>query len=227
MKGFSRERFGKGLFRPRKGKATAFQRRQGGGIFNRQPDAAGGLLRRIMHHTSVPELCENEETLIEYVDEQGRPLLIAPPSEAFSLRKKAVGVILCDSRGRAFVRRRTSEEGVETWALSAETFIRSGEAKDEAAERAVRETPGLSNLASGLAVSATFKLTEGLVSLTLFLAELTEGLSPASLPEGHFLDHEELGGMAESFPDLFSPALLWAIRTGCLEKHRKARISTR
>lgn len=154
------------------------------------------------------------------MDGQDRPLLIAPSSETFPLRKKAVGVILCDRRGRAFVRKRTSEEGVETWELSAETFIRSGEAREEAAERAARETLGLADILSGLAVPATFRPAEGSVSLTVFLAELPEGVPAVSLPEGHFLDHEELGGMAETFPDLFSPALLWAIRTGCLWKRR-------
>ncbi len=154
------------------------------------------------------------------MDGQDRPLLIAPPSETFPLRKKAVGVILCDRRGKAFVRKRTSEEGMERWELSAETFIRSGEAKEEAAERAVGETLGLSGMLPGLAVSAAFKPAGGCVSLTVFIVGLPEAVSPVSLPEGHFLDHEELGGMAETFPDLFSPALLWAIRTGCLWKRR-------
>ena len=168
-----------------------------------------------MHHTIVPEPCENDEPLIEYVDERDRPLLIAPSSDAFPLRKKAVCAVLCDRRGRAFVRRRMSEEGMETWDISAETFVRSGEAREEAVERAVRETLGLSNVPSGVAVSAAFKPAGETVSLTLFIAELPGGLSPVSLPEGHFLDREELEGMTETFPDLFSPALLWAIQT-CL-----------
>lgn len=53
-----------------------------------------------MHHTIVPEPCENEEPLIEYVDERDRPLLIAPSSDAFPLRKKAVCAVLCDRRGQ-------------------------------------------------------------------------------------------------------------------------------
>ena len=76
------------------------------------------------------------------MDERDRPLLIAPSSDAFPLRKKAVCAVLCDRRGRAFVRRRMSEEGMETWDISAETFVRSGEAREEAVERAVRETLG-------------------------------------------------------------------------------------
>lgn len=227
MKGFSRESLGKGLFRPRKSETAALQRGEGGGIFSRQPDATDGPFRRIMHHTIVPEPCENEEPLIEYADERDRPLLIAPSSDAFPLRKKAVCAVLCDRRGRAFVRRRMSEEGMETWDISAETFVRSGEAREEAVERAVRETLGLSNVPSGVAVSAAFKPAGETVSLTLFIAELPGGLPPVSLPEGHFLDREELEGMTETFPDLFSPALLWAIQTGCLWKHRGPRVSTR
>ncbi len=174
----------------------------------------------------VPESSENEEILIEYVDEQDRPLLIAPPSETLPLRKKAVGVIFCDRRGKAFVRKRVSEDGTESWELSAETCIRSGEAKEEALERAVLETLGIAGVSSGLSVPAAFRPAGGHVSLTLFIAEFPEGLPPVSLPEGHFLDHEELEGMAEAFPELFSPALLWAVRTDCLWKRRKARIST-
>ena len=94
-------------------------------------------------------------------------------------------------------------------------------------ERAVRETLGLSNVPSGGAVSAAFKPAGETVSLTLFIAELPGGLPPVSLPEGHFLDREELEGMTETFPDLFIPALLWAIQTGCLWKHRGPRVSTR
>lgn len=69
---------------------AALQRGDGGGIFSRQPDATDGPFRRIQHHTIVPEPCENDEPLIEYVDEHDRPLLIAPSSDAFPLRKKAV-----------------------------------------------------------------------------------------------------------------------------------------
>ena len=173
-----------------------------------------------MRHTIVPEPCESEEPLIEYADEHDRPLLIASPSEAFPLRRKTVGAVLCDRRGRAFVRRRTSERGVETWDISAETYVRSGEAREEAVGRAVRETLGLSNVPFGEAVPTAFKPAGGNVSLTLFLAELPGILPPDSLREGHFLDREELVGMAETFPDLFSPVLLWAIGTGCLWKRR-------
>lgn len=180
-----------------------------------------------MHHTIVPEPCENEEPLIEYVDERDRPLLIAPSSGTFPLRKKAVCAVLCDKWGRAFVRRRMSEEGMETWDISAETFVRSGEAREEAVERAVRETLGLSNVSSGGAVFAAFKPAGETVSLTLFIAEFPGGLPPIPLPEGYFLDREELEGMTETFPDLFSPALLWVIQTGCLWKHREPRVSTR
>ena len=114
------------------------------------------------------------------MDERDRPLLIAPSSDAFPLRKKAVCAVLCDRRGRAFVRRRMSEEGMETWDISAETFVRSGEAREEAVERAVRETLGLSNVPSGVAVSAAFKPAGETVSLTLFIAELPGGLPPVS-----------------------------------------------
>ena len=85
-----------------------------------------------------------------------------------------------------------SEEGMETWDNSAETFVRSGEAREEAVARAVRETLGLSTVPSGVAVSAAFKPAGETVSLTLFIAELPGGLPPVSLPEGHFLDREEL-----------------------------------
>lgn len=180
-----------------------------------------------MHHTIVPEPCENEEPLIKYVNERDRPLLIAPSPDTLSLRKKVICAVLCDRRGRAFIQRRMSEEGMETWDISVETFVRSGEAREEAVERAVRETLGLFNVSSGVAVSAAFKSAGETVSLTLFIAELLGGLPPVSLSEGHFLNREELEGMMETFPDLFSPALLRAIQVGCLWKYRGPRASTR
>ena len=179
-----------------------------------------------MHHTIVPEPCENDEPLIEYVDERDRPLLIAPSSDAFPLRKRRSVPSCATGRGRAFVRRRMSEEGMETWDISAETFVRSGEAREEAVERAVRETLGLSNVPSGVAVSRPSSLPGNCLTHTVHCR--TSGrLASVSLPEGHFLDREELEGMTETFPDLFSPALLWAIQTGCLWKHRGPRVSTR
>ena len=179
-----------------------------------------------MHHTIVPEPCENEEPLIEYVDERDRPLLIAPSSDA-SLCVKSGLCRPVRQAGQGVVRRRMSEEGMETWDISAETFVRSGEAREEAVERAVRGDVGPVQCTLGGGGFRSFKPAGETVSLTLFIAELPGGLPPVSLPEGHFLDREELEGMTETFPDLFSPALLWAIQTGCLWKHRGPRVSTR
>lgn len=227
MKGFSRESLGKGLFRPRKSETAALQRGEGGGIFSRQPDATDGPFRRIMHHTNVPEPCENDEPLIEYVDERDRPLLIAPSSDAFPLRKKAVCAVLCDRRGRAFVRRRMSEEGMETWDISAETFVRFR--RSEGRSRRARRTGDVGPVQCTLGGGGFrgLQACRGNCLTHTVHCRTSGGLPPVSLPEGHFLDREELEGMTETFPDLFSPALLWAIQTGCLWKHRGPRVSTR
>ena len=152
-----------------------------------------------MHHTIVPEPCENEEPLIEYADERDRPLLIAPSSDAFPLRKKAVGAVLCDRRGRAFVRRRMSEEGMErgTFPLK-HSFVPAKRGKRPSSAPYARRWA--CPMYSGVAVSAAFKPSGENVSLTLFIAELPGALPPVSLPEGHFLDREELEGMTKRFP---------------------------
>ena len=215
--GASGERVVKGPRRPRESETLTFQPGKRGGVVDRKPDAAGVFFRVVMQHT-VSEPLEGESPLIEYVDETDRPLLLAAAAaEGLPLRKKMAGVVLRDAEGRAFVRR---EPGVRrTWRLSALTSVRSGEAREEAAERALAEW-GVS--VEGLTELATFRPEA--VSLTLFEALLPEGAREKL--EGTLLDRDELCGLAAEFPELFAEEWLWVVRSGCLWETR-SRLSRR
>ncbi len=206
----SGERVGKGLRRPRESETLTFQPGKRVGVVDRKPDAAGVFFRVIMRHT-VSEPLEGESPLIEYVDETDRPLLLAAAAVGLPLRKKMAGVVLRDAEGRTLVRRESGERA--TWRLSALTPVRSGEAREEAAERALAEL-GVS--AEGLTELATFRPEA--VSLTLFEAPLPEGAREKL--EGTLLDCDELRGLAAEFPELFAEEWLWVVRSGCLWETR-------
>ena len=99
--------------------------------------------------------------------------------------------------------------------LSALTPVRSGEAREEAAERALAE---LDVPAEGLTELATFRPEAGRVSLTLFEASMPEGARETL--NGTLLDRDELCGLAAGFPELFTEEWLWIVRSGCLWETR-------
>ena len=214
VEGVPGEGVGKGQRRPRKIETSAFQPGERGGVVNRKPDAAGVFFRMVMHHT-VSESLEGEGPLIEYVDEADRPLLLAAAAEGIPLRKKMAGVVLRDAEGRVLARREAEEGASGAWRLSALTPVRSGEAREEAAERALAE---LDVPAEGLTELATFRPEAGRVSLTLFEASMPEGARETL--NGTLLDRDELCGLAAGFPELFTEEWLWIVRSGCLWETR-------
>ena len=89
--------------------------------------------------------------------------------------------------------------------MPAAAFVRFGESREQAAERALKERAGLS--AGDMQAEGTLK--NDAMELQIFRIVLPEGETSRN---GILLDAEERHGMAEAFPELLSPALLWAIR---------------
>lgn len=162
------------------------------------------------------------EALIEFTDEQDRPLLIGPQSEAvrLGLRHRVVGVLFYEAppsgrRQRVYVRRRDSG----LWDLSSTTHVRVGESRESAARRAlisqlfIRE-PEIHRLAE-----CTLSENQKRLQVTLFTARSSAEYPAPVAPEtqeGLFLDADELEALVRECADLLTPALLWVFRAGWL-----------
>lgn len=160
-----------------------------------------------------------QDDLIEYTDDADRPLLLAPRSAArrLGLTHRVAGVVLRDARRRVCVRRRGAVDGPRRWDLSAIAHVRRGEAREDAARRALETETGireavLIELAAFVPADA-----EESVRVTLFSARSARELpDPERTGEYMFLDADELEGLAGQMPELLTPALLWAVRSGSL-----------
>lgn len=161
--------------------------------------------------------------LIEFTDERDRPLLLGPRSEAarLGLWHRVVGVLLFDAAGRVYVRKRTAslEAYPVRWDLSATGPVHVGESREGTSHRLL--ALGISIREAELTPLVAFKLAQSDVRLhvTLFSARSrTEEPRPNAelVSEGMFLDKDERAGLALHFPDLLTPALLWAIRNNWL-----------
>ncbi|MEG2139623.1 MAG: NUDIX domain-containing protein [Bilophila sp.] len=162
--------------------------------------------------------------LIEFTDEQDRPLLLGPRSEAarLGLRHRVVGVALRDAAGRVYVRKRVASLELYPccWDLSATGPVHAGESREGAARRLLAAGIGIRE--AELTQLAAFRPMQSGARLhvTFFVARSrieSPRPNPDLVSEGLFLDKDELDGLACHFPDLLTPALLWVIRTGWLD----------
>lgn len=160
---------------------------------------------------------------IEVTDDQDRPLVIMPTNEAGRqrLRRRVVLVALYDSRGRLCLQRRSPHKLIHPgcWDLSATGHVRAGESRDEAALRELSE--GLAVTGVRLRHIATLAASQATANthVTLFEASGYRGLPiPCTdeVTEVTFTDADELQGLITHFPDLLTPALLWAAQHGHL-----------
>jgi len=170
-----------------------------------------------MFHTPYAGLSVAADRLIELLDQQGRPLLLAPKQTALArnMPHRVALVILRERGGRLWLTRRPRQkpDSRRAWDFSARGQVLAGEAQASAAARLLKEALGIPDAQPVLQAALPPLAFEGARQCLLFTA-VRRGGQVFSRPDVMLVDKDELAGLAEHFSDLLSPCLLWCVQNG-------------
>ncbi|MCH5276285.1 MAG: NUDIX domain-containing protein [Desulfovibrionaceae bacterium] len=161
-------------------------------------------------------------SLVEIADGYDRPLMLTPLSAALrrKLPRRIVLVGVRDSRGQLFLTRRAPRLARHPglWDISVTGDVLAGESLEGAALRELRQRLGI-EVATIRSVASLPYTDSGGASLSATFFLTGAGSSPPSpAPEivcdGMFVDADELQGLVRHQPDLLTPELIWAVRSG-------------
>ena len=168
-------------------------------------------------HTPYVGLPEIADSLVEILDQRGRPLLLMPKQTALvkNMPHRVALVSLRDRGGRQWLAhpRRSKPGKPRCLDFSARGQVLAGEAQADAAARLLHETLGLADAKAVQRAVLPPLASEGACRFTLFTAVQRSGQASFET-EGLFVDADELAGLAEHFPDLLSPCLHWCVQNG-------------
>lgn len=166
--------------------------------------------------------------LVEFIDNNNKPLIIAPITEVSRLKLgyKVVWVCLVDYKHRVYLQRRASHLTTypNFWDFSVSGYVLAGESREDTALRELNTCFGMHNILLSTPTSYVFSLEEVPILATLFTFCLMSSVpKPNSeyIQEGMFLDEDELFGFASVFPECLTPWLSWAIHNKVLFKTHK------
>ena len=172
-----------------------------------------------MFHTPYVGLPAASDRLVEILDQRGRPLLLMPKQAAVARNMPhcVALVSLRERGGRQWLTRRRQHKPDKRQYLdfSARGQVLAGEARASAAARLLEEALGLQDAQPVPQAVLPPLAFEGARRCILFTAVLRGG-QVFSRAEGMFVDKDELAGLAEHFPDLLNPSLLWCVQNGYL-----------
>ncbi len=141
----------------------------------------------------------------------------ARSAEAQKLPQRRITAALFDHAGRIRLSRRAlGETGGHVWDFSAQGAVLAGEAREDAAARLLEEQLGLSGLQPVPRAELPPQVTGGAQWVSLFVAGRRGAHLERIQGAGMFLDKDERTGLAEHFPELLSPGLLYCIKSGLL-----------
>jgi 8-oxo-dGTP pyrophosphatase MutT (NUDIX family) len=172
-----------------------------------------------MFHTPYIGLSAAADKLVEILDQHGRPLLLMPKHTAlaWNMPHRVALVSLRERNGRLWLTRRLQKQPDKPscWDFSARGQILAGEAQASAAARLLEEALGLRDAQPVPQTVLPPLACEGTRQCILFTAVQRGGQAPAQR-DGMFVDKDELAGLAEHFPDLLDPCLLWCVQHGTI-----------
>jgi isopentenyl-diphosphate delta-isomerase len=170
-----------------------------------------------MLHTPYAGLSVAADRLVEMLDQRGRPLLLVPKqtAQARNMPHRVALVILRERGGRLWLVRRPRQktDRQRYWDFSARGQVLAGEAQESAAARLLQEALDMPDTQPILQAVLPHLPFEGARQCTLFTV-IRRGGQVFSQHDGMFVDKDELTGLAEHFPDLLSPCLLWCVQKG-------------
>ena len=157
------------------------------------------------------------DKLVEILDQQDRPLLLMPKQAAVArnMPHRVALVSLRERGGRLWLTRRPrhKSDNQQCWDFSARGQVLAGEAQASAAARLLEEALGLPDAQPVPQAVLPPLAFEGARRCILFTA-VRRGGQVSFRAEGMFVDKDELTGLAEHFPDLLNPCLLWCVQNG-------------
>ncbi len=140
------------------------------------------------------------------------------------LQRRVVLVSLRDTHGGIFLQRRAlaSSRHPGLWDLSVTGNVMAGESLEGAALRELEHCLGIQGATVKATASLPYSVSDGVnVSADFFLAgptALKPRLNPAIACDGMFVSADELRGFVEHQPDMLTPELAWAVRSGWVGK---------
>ena len=172
-----------------------------------------------MFHTPYVGLSAVADKLVEVLDQQDRPLLLMPKERVLDrhMPHRVALVILRERGGRLWLAHKVRQKPDSLYCLdfSARGQVLAGEARACAAARLLKEALGLPDAQPVQQAVLPSLAFEGAGQCVLFTA-VQRGGQVASRAEGMFVDKDELAGLAEHFPGLLHPCLLWCVQNGHL-----------
>lgn len=173
----------------------------------------------------VSSILNKFSSLVEFIDANGNPLIIAPITHAPKLRLgyKVVWVCIIDTQRRVYLRRRSSHliSYPNHWDFSASGHVLFGESAEDTALRELNlcfSIPKVS-LTSPTIYSLQLEGVPIVASLyTVGPISFTPDYNPEYVQEGMFLDEDELVGFISELPEFLTPLLLWAVRNNILKR---------
>ncbi len=160
-------------------------------------------------------------SLVELYDAYANPLLLIPRNRLSKskLSRRMVQLCLRDPKKRIFLRRRSQHMArhPNLWDISLSIHVMAGESLEGAALRGLEQELGLSGIRIRSVASLPYRDSLGASILAaLFLAGPSSTLprpNPKSASDSMFLSEAELRGLTEQEPDMFTPEIVWAVRS--------------
>lgn len=160
--------------------------------------------------------------MIEIYDDFGHPLFLTNLQDALrrKMPRSMVQVIIISTQGKYLIQKRAAglELNPGMWDLSAVAHVMAGQSRMGAAIKALWDGLGLSGPRlkevsalpyqdqAGAKLSASFFVSEP--------ARATPVLNPGLSSDYMFLDRDELLGLSQVQPEIFTTELAWAVRSG-------------
>ena len=151
------------------------------------------------------------------VDHRDRPLAVLPLTEVHKqlLMHRSVMVLVYHQERKLYLQRRARTKSLYPgrWDLSATGHVRSGESREDAARRELREELGLDAPRLELLHQVQAGPATGWEHVSIFSAGRLSAVprpNPAEVETGAFHDPDEVAFLVENFAELLTPALLYA-----------------
>lgn len=167
---------------------------------------------------------------VEIVDAQDRPFMVMPvqyvhdKAQRQPLAYRIVLTILFNNEQKVYLQRRAKTKQLYPgkWELSSTGHVMAGESREDAAIREVREELNINVGSLVLRECLSASEATDYAWITLFAGwsgDCVPRPNPQEVEEGMFVDREELFSMVEHFPELCTPAVLWATQNGYIFPH--------
>ncbi len=169
-------------------------------------------------YRQIPEFYEN---LVEVFDNRGEVFMLMPLEMANKKKmlRRIIFVILKDNKNRVLLSKKNTAnlQTNSLWSLSGHNNIFVGESAIGAALQELKNNFYIDDIAINELRTLPFIEQDIPLSATVFSAgpyKKRLEINSDYVTDAMFVDKDELSGLLEFQPDMFSPLLSWALRSG-------------